>query len=89
MGCVVLIRLVLLDAVKSGVLIELAGLAGVRQEVLRSHEDLALLAPEVFLDVNAIGLVRISSLDLLSHNLGGHEHLIVHGLDLLGVSLAP
>jgi hypothetical protein len=89
MGCVVLIGLVLLDAVERGVLVELARLAGVRQEILGSHEDITFLVPEILLDVNAIGLMRVGGLDLLPHNLGGHEHLIMHGLDLLRIGLAP
>ncbi len=86
LGRVILIWLIFLDPIEGRVFVVLASFTWVGQEVLGSNNDITFVRSEVFLDLDCIGDVLIGSLDLLLHNLGGHEHLIVDRLYPFGVS---
>lgn len=86
LGRVILIWLIFLDPIKGRVSVVLASLTWVGQEVLGSDDDIAFVRSEVLLYLDCIGGVLVGSLDLLLHNLGGHEHFIVDRLYPFGVS---
>lgn len=86
LGHVVLIWLIFLNAVEGCVSVELSSLARVSEEVLGSDDDVSFFRSEVLFDLNSVGLMFVKGLDLLLHNLGGHEHLIVYGRDLFNIS---